>query len=72
MSSIVCSFAKVVVDMIGDRVLEAYSSIDIVTGLYVESNVFVWLPTLDQKEDFKHGNSFLDALAAICQITCCM
>ena len=39
MSCIVCSFVMYVVDAICDHILGAYSSIGLVTDLYVESNV---------------------------------
>ena len=43
---IVCSFVIAVVNVICDHIVEAYSSIDLVTALCFESNVSLCFPQL--------------------------
>ena len=44
-----------VVDAIGGHIVEAYSSIGLVTSLYVESNISLYLPHLVQEKSLSIG-----------------
>ena len=48
-SAVFCSFIAYVVDAIGDYIVGAHSSVDLVTALYVESNVPMCLQYLAEK-----------------------
>lgn len=60
----VCSLWMLVVDAMGDHMVEAYSSMGRVMALYVASNVSLCLPHLVDERTLSMG-SVLDALSVV-------
>ena len=52
---IVCSFVICVVDAIGDHIVGVFSSIGLVTALYVKNNVSLCLPHLVKERTMRIG-----------------
>ena len=51
----VCSFCMLVLDAMGDHMMEAYSSMGLVMALYVQSIVSLCLPHLVDEKTFEYG-----------------
>ena len=60
----VCSFVMFAVDVIGDYIVEAYSSIGLDIALYIERNGLLCFPHLVEEKTLIISK-VLDALAAI-------